>query len=121
MLESALEETAMLDSFASVAERWLLSGEEVGWLLASMDEAADFDFRRARAQSETAMRLIIELDSLLRMRMTAEEITEWLRHEDVEGPDPLTFMAQGLTYLRALVQAARLRRDLLEPRPPKVS
>lgn len=109
MIGSDEEELAMAERFSTVAERWALSGEEVAWLLSSMDDNAAHGLVCIGSGSETAMRLMIELDGLLLDWMRVDELVAWLRREPAEGPDPLTFISLGLTHLRALVQAARLR------------
>ena len=94
-----LEVHAMRAEFASLCDRWALKEPEARAILETDPVPG----------GEAAMRLLLELDYVMRGLVGSEEVASWLRDPDPSGLSPLTFLTQGHDERRAMLAASRLR------------
>lgn len=94
-----MELRAMEADFGALSRRWGLRDRDVVALLGRGD---------AR-ETEESMRVLLELDRVMRALFGEDGVAAWLREEGPRVLSPMGFLALGQDERRAMLHAARLR------------
>lgn len=97
---SDLELAAMRVQFDELCVRWQIDASCVRQLLED-DRWAD--------QGERAMRILLELDRVMRSLLGEDGVLTWLYDREPHSLSPLQFLVQGHDERRAMLAAARVR------------
>ncbi len=108
--ERDVETKAMWEGFAALKERWRLTSYEIEMLVGPECVAGLCAVRQA-IEMEKSARILLLIDFELRKALDGLDVVRWLRSEDDDGVDPLTFMAEGPENRSMMLQAARARVD----------
>ena len=111
MIENSIEVRAFADRFRALVREWGLDTYELALLLGQPETwEMPPSFASLPVNVETRMRLLLQLDDLLRVGLCGMEVADWLRSgfDGTEIP-PLVFLSLGIEETRAMRDAARMR------------